>query len=258
MGPCAIQRLKRSILAAAHAAGEGHIPSALSILDVVWVLYDKVMHLTGDLGAPSSNDRFVLSKGHGSLALYVVLAEKGYFPAEELTRFCRYDGILGGHPDCNKVSGVEASTGSLGHGLPMAVGMALGYRIQRSKGRLFCLIGDGEANEGTIWESALLGAHHKLSNLCCIIDYNHSTDRALHLGQLAEKFRCFGWAAKEVDGHDHAAIEVALRWAPPDRPLAVIANTIKGKGVPSMENNPAWHHRTPSAAEMQKMLDELQ
>jgi transketolase len=242
---------------AAHQAGEGHIPSALSILDLVWVIYDRVMNISGGANDSTANDRFILSKGHGSLALYAVLAEKSYFSVDYLAQFCKYDAVLGGHPDCNKVPGVEASTGSLGHGLPIALGMALGYRIKQSDHRVFCLIGDGEANEGTIWESALLAVEHQLTNLCCIIDYNHSTDRALKLGSLAEKFQSFGWAATEVDGHDHEKIESALRQQSPDKPLVVIANTTKGKGIASMENNPAWHHRAPDAEEMQKMLEEL-
>lgn len=254
-----LQRMRRSIVRAASRAGEGHVPSALSILDILSVLYGKVMQHRAFVGkSPTERDRFVLSKGHGSLALYAVLAELSYFPAAELDRFCAYDGLLGGHPDSNKVPGVEASTGSLGHGLPMALGLALAYRIQQSQHRIFCLIGDGEANEGSIWEAALLGAHHQLSQLCCIVDFNHSTDRAMSLGKLTDKWRAFGWYATEVDGHDHSALEQALHATVANQPLAVIAHTTKGKGVACMEGNPAWHHRAPNAAELEKILEELQ
>jgi transketolase len=254
-----VQRMKRRIVQASNRAGEGHVPSALSILDILSVLYGKVMQHRALAGqSPTDRDRFILSKGHGSLALYAVLAEHGYFPPVEFDRFCAYDGMLGGHPDGNKVPGVEASTGSLGHGLPMALGMALAYRIQQSQYRIFCLIGDGEANEGSIWEAALLGAHHQLSQLCCIVDFNHSTDRAMSLGKLTDKWRAFGWYATEVDGHDHSALEQALHTTVANQPLAVIAHTTKGKGVACMEGNPAWHHRAPNAAELEKILEELQ
>ena len=253
-----VKRMKRRIVQASNRAGEGHVPSALSILDILSVLYGKVMQHRALAGqSPTDRDRFILSKGHGSLAFYAVLAEHGYFPAVEFDRFCAYDGMLGGHPDGNKVPGVEASTGSLGHGLPIALGMALAYRILDSRYRIFCLIGDGEANEGSIWEAALLGAHHQLSQLCCIVDYNHSTDRALSLGSLADKWRAFGWHTKEVDGHDHAALEQALQPTGSDQPLALIAHTTKGKGVSCMEGDPSWHHRAPNAGELEMILKEL-
>jgi transketolase len=174
-------------------AGEGHVPSALSILDILWVLYDRILKINPSYPKSPTRDRFILSKGHAALGLYVILAKKGFFPSSELEDFGKYDGFLGGHPDRNKVSGVEASTGSLGHGFPMSVGIALGLRIKKIDSKVFVLIGDGEANEGSVWESALLASHHNLSNLCCIIDYNHSTDRALKVGDMVSKFKSFGW-----------------------------------------------------------------
>lgn len=250
-----INRLRRTILQVSAAAGEGHVPSSLSILDLLWVLYSKV--LKGQGTADESRDRFVLSKGHASLALYAVLAEKGYFPPEELKSFCQYSSRLGGHPDCRKVPGVEASTGSLGHGFPMAVGMAMGAKIRRLDTKVYCIVGDGECNEGSVWEGALLAAHHRLDNLCCIVDQNHSSDRALTLGNLGEKFKSFGWKTTMIDGHDLAQIDAALNDPHPDQPLAVIAETIKGKGIGAMENNPAWHHRTPTSQELQEFLEVL-
>jgi len=252
-----INRLKRQIVLATMAAGEGHIASAFSILDILWVLYDRVLQIDPKNPKSDERDRFVLSKGHGSLALYAVLAEKGFFPASELERFATFDSPLGGHPDCNKVPGVEASTGSLGHGLPMGIGMALGIRIRKIDRRVIVLVGDAECNEGSIWESALLAAHHQLSNLTCIVDYNHSTDRALLLGDIAAKFVAFGWAATIINGHDHDAIYSALTRTESDRPTAIVAETVKGFGCRQMENNPAWHHRAPSQDELPAILEEL-
>ena len=252
-----LNRLKRQIVLATVTVGEGHIPSAFSILDILWVLYDRVLQVDPKNPKSDKRDRFVLSKGHGALALYAVLAEKGFFPASELERFATFNSILGGHPDCNKVPGVEASTGSLGHGLPMAVGMALGMRIRKVNSRIFVLVGDAECNEGTIWESALLAAHHRLSNLTCIVDYNHSTDRALLLGDIAAKFAAFGWGTTAINGHDHNAIYNALIRTESYRPTAIVAEAVKGFGCKRMENNPAWHHRTPTQDELPAILKEL-
>ena len=249
--------MRRLIIETAAAFGEGHIPSALSILDILWVLYDRILKVDPANPKKTDRDRFILSKGHASLALYVVLANKGFFSSSELKNFGKFDGFLGGHPDRNKVPGVEASTGSLGHGLPISVGIAMGLKIQKINSIVFTLVGDGESNEGTIWESALLAAHYSLSNLCCIIDYNHSTDRALKVGDLAIKFNAFGWKSCVINGHDHEEIYKSLCQAHGSRPLAVIANTIKGYGCKAMENNPAWHHRAPSNEELQIILGEL-
>jgi len=252
-----INCLKRQIVLATMAVGEGHIASAFSILDILWVLYDRVLQIDPKNPKSDERNRFVLSKGHGALALYAVLAEKGFFPASELERFATFDSPLGGHPDCNKVPGVEASTGSLGHGLPIGIGMALALRIRKINRRVIVLIGDGECNEGSIWESALLAAHHRLSNLTCIVDYNHSTDRALFLGDISAKFAAFGWTSTTINGHDHDAIYDALSRTESDRPTAVVAETVKGFGCKQMENNPAWHHRAPTQVELPAILEEL-
>jgi transketolase len=255
--PALLRKLRRRIIEVAASAREGHVPSALSILDIIWVLYDRVLNIDPAKPDDEGRDRFVLSKGHASIGLYAILADKRFFPAEALDGFCKFDSQFGGHPDSNKVPGVEASTGSLGHGFPMAVGMAMGLRIRRMPARVFCLIGDGEANEGTVWESVLLAAHHRLSNLCCIVDYNHSTDRALALGDIGAKFAAMGWIAVDVDGHDHEAIYDALVRRPDDAPMCIVARTIKGYGCPAMENDAAWHHRSPTAAELPELLDSL-
>jgi transketolase len=252
-----IIKLKHYILKAAASAGEGHIPSAFSVLDILWVLYDKILALESIKKGAIDRDRFILSKGHASLALYAVLAEKGFFPISELEKFCQFDSLLGGHPDSNKVPGVEASTGSLGHGLPIAVGIALGYKIQSIPNRVFALVGDGECNEGSIWEAALLATHHKLYNLCCIIDYNHSTDRALLLNDLNAKFRAFEWECITINGHNHNEIFNALTKQHREKPVAIIAETIKGHGSSTMKNEPAWHHRAPTKDEYAKIIKEI-
>jgi transketolase len=257
MKNCKVSELKKTIVNTAAKAGEGHIPSSLSVVDILWVLYDRVlMHDPANPCHPD-RDRFILSKGHASLGLYAVLAEKGYFPLSDLESFGKFHSYLGGHADRNKVPGVEASTGSLGHGFPISVGIALGLQILKKNCRVFTLIGDGECNEGTIWESALLAAHHNLSNLCCIVDFNHSTDRALRLGDLAAKFDAFGWKSSVINGHDQEEIYKALSETHISCPRVVIARTIKGCGCRSMENNPAWHHKSPSAEELKTILEEL-
>ncbi|MHC1699671.1 MAG: transketolase [Humidesulfovibrio sp.] len=255
--PQTISDMKRTILRAAAQAGEGHVPSAFSVLDILWVLYSQVLRHDPANPGWQERDRFVLSKGHASLALYAVLARQGYFPEAELDDFGAYGAMLGGHPCRLKVPGVECSAGSLGHGLPMAVGLALGLRLRGLPGRVFALIGDGEANEGSVWEALLLAAHHKLTNLCVIVDVNHSTDRALDLGDLPAKLTAFGLRAQCVDGHDHEALRQALSHRPGDRPVAVLAQTVKGRGCRDMENNPAWHHRAPKEQELRAMLREL-
>jgi transketolase len=243
-----INNMKRSILITATRAQEGHIPSAFSILDILWILYDKVL---------KSEDIFVLSKGHGCMALYAVMAEKGIIPQSDFDSFCSFYSPLGGHPDMNKVHGIEASTGSLGHGLPIAVGMTMALGINKKPARVYCLIGDGECNEGSIWESLLIASHHNLTNLTCIVDYNHSTDRALKLDDLSAKFQAFGWAVCRFDGHDHELLEHFLSKLTPDKPNVIIAETIKGKGIGRMENNPEWHHKSPTKEELEEMLKEL-
>ena len=252
-----MRELREQVIRISAKAQEGHIPSALSILDLLWVLYDRVLKIDPLNPTLVDRDRFILSKGQASIGLYVVLAQKGFFSTSELENFGKYDSILGGHPDKNKIPGVESSTGSLGHGFPMAVGMALGLKIKKSPAHVFVIIGDGEANEGTVWESALLASHHQLSNLCCIVDYNHSTDRALRLGDMAQKFKSFGWETCLIDGHNHEEIVSAICKSGIEKPFAIIAQTIKGYGCAIMENNPEWHHKFPRPEELPTLLESL-
>lgn len=201
---------------------EKHDWAAQSTIHVLWVLYDKVLRYDPQHPHSEERDRFVLSKGHGPLALYAILAAKGFFPTTELATFTRWDSMLGAHPDRTKVPGVEVSTGSLGHGLPMAIGMALGLRLKGNTRRVFVLIGDGECNEGSIWEAAMLASHQQLDNLTCIAINNHSS--TLDLGNLAARFASFGWAASTIDGRDHEQIYTALCRTTPERPSMIVAD----------------------------------
>lgn len=246
-----MRQIKENIIRIAYQAGEGHIASAFSILDLLLVLYGE------GFVTSKKEHRFVLSKGHASLALYAVLAQHNFFANEEIFSFCKYESNFGGHPDRTKLSGVEASTGSLGHGFPIAVGMALAEKIQQTNHKIFVVIGDGELNEGSVWESMLLAAHHQLDNLCCIVDFNHSTDRALSIGDLQAKFTAFGWHAFSINGHDHEAIKNAYSQTALGQPLVIIAETIKGYGCKVMENNPEWHHKSPSSEELELLVKDL-
>ena len=221
---------------------EGHVPSALSILDIVWVIYNKIININLLKRRSRKRDFFILSKGHGCLAQYVVLEKKGIIFKKDLNTFCKYKSNFGGHPDSNKIEGIECSTGSLGHGFPFAAGVAYGNKLLNIKSKVITLVGDGECNEGSIWETAMIASHHKLNNLICIVDKNKSSDRALKIDDLKSKFKSFGWLAVNIDGHSQKEIFKALN-IKSRKPLAIIANTIKGKGINFMENNPEWHHK---------------
>ncbi len=241
---------RREILRIVEKSGRGHVGAALSAMEIVRVLYDDILRVDPANPRWPDRDRFVFSKGHGCLALYVMLAEKGFFPREELDRVCQFEAMLGGHPESRKVPGVEASTGSLGHGLSIGVGCALAARIDRKAYRTYVLVGDGEANEGSVWEAALSAGRHKLRDLTVIIDYNrmHSYGPAQDtqdLEPVADKWRSFNFAVRETDGHDVGALRRALKELPYDteKPSALICYTVKGKGIPSAEWSPDWHHK---------------
>lgn len=239
--------LIKRIVEISHKAKEGHIGSSLSILDILFVLYGVVLK--------NKKDHFILSKGHASLGLFAILEYYGLLE-ESLDNYCKFDSKLGGHPS-NILNNVESSTGSLGHGLPMAVGVALGERIKKSNKKVYVIIGDGESNEGTIWESALLASNHKLNNLYCIMDYNHSNDRSLKLDSVIGKFKSFNWNCIEIDGHNQNEILSSLSKETTDKPNFILANTIKGKGIEMMENNPEWHHKSPNDEELNKIIESL-
>ena len=259
---CAEWRLE--ILETALNAGGGHIAPAFSVLEILAVLYHEVLRVRPAEPAWPGRDRLVLSKAHGCLALYVLLADLGFFPREELQRFARPGSFLGGHSD-RRVPGVEANTGSLGHGLALSVGMAMAARIDRTDARTFAVLSDGECEEGSTWEAAMSAGHFGLENLTAVIDHNdmQSLGRVSSilstLAPLAEKWASAGWHVVEVDGHSLPDLRRALSRLPasPGKPTAVVAHTIKGKGVSFMEQVPIWHYRVPQGEEIEIARREL-
>lgn len=244
------RHLRRQIVRVLERGGRGHLGTSLSLVELLRVLFDSVLRYDPKNPKWPDRDRFILSKGHGCIALYVLLQEKGYFPEEELWKFCRFDGILGGHPD-PKVPGIEVSTGSLGHGLPVGIGMALAAKRRNAAHRVFVVLGDGECNEGSVWEAAMSASKHKLDNLVAMVDYNKqqsygSTYEVLDLEPFAAKWQAFGFAVQEVDGHDVTALERVLAGIPfvRGKPSAIICHTVKGKGVSFAENDMKWHHKS--------------
>lgn len=252
--------LRQQIVKMVCRAHEGHIPSSFSIVDLIHFIYKHILHV--DPKDPKSEDRdyFILSKGHGCAALYAVLYQFGFLNREQIESYSLKGSILGGHPDTTKVPGVEASTGSLGHGFPTAAGIALGLKIQNKKNRVYVLLGDGECNEGTIWETALVSSKQKLSNLTAIVDLNGSAAQVLPVDPLADKWRAFGWQVFEIDGHNEEEMNFAfssIRQSCEDKPRVIIARTIKGKGVSFIEGHGKWHHKIPIEEELDLILQEL-
>lgn len=245
-----LTKLRRAVLQMAHMSQEGHVPSALSIVEPIYFVFRE-----WDLGI-DGRDAFILSKGHGCLALYAVLAELNLIGKDDIESIGRHGSSLGGHPDSTKIRNVTASTGSLGHGFPIAVGMAYSKLHLASGGRVMALLGDGECNEGSIWEAALLAANHRLNNLIAWVDYNRSGDRAIALDSLADKWGAFGFSVIEVDAHDLEEISKALN-SQQDKPVAIIGHSTKGKGVSFMENSPQWHHSLINEETLSSALREL-
>jgi transketolase len=260
------RELRRQIVRMLQKGGRGHVGSAFSLVEILRVLYDDILKYDPKQPRWPERDRLILSKGHGCLALYVLLAEKGFMAEAELWKFCKPDGILGGHPEYGKVPGVEASTGSLGHGLPIGVGFALNARYEKAPYRTFVVGSDGESNEGSVWEAALCAGKHRLSNLTVLVDYNKqqsysTTYEVLDLEPFADKWRAFGFAVEEVDGHNVEQLRAALKRVPfdPGKPSAIICHTIKGKGVSFVENNLNWHHKNKvTEEEVKSLLAELE
>lgn len=257
------RRLRKDVLVMLAKAGSGHTGGSLSAVDILTTLYYHVLRHRPDEPGWPDRDRFVLSKGHAAPSLYAVLADCGYFPAKHLKTLRRLGSPLQGHP-CLCTPGVEICTGSLGHGLSLANGMALGLRIDRKDSRVYALLGDGECEEGEVWEAAMSSAHFKLSNLTAIVDKNRlqidgPTSEVMNIDPLDEKFRSFGWQALVVDGHDFKQLLSAFRFAAQERrcPTVIIANTVKGKGVSFMENNLEFHGRAPTEEELKWALAEL-
>jgi transketolase len=246
-------------------ANASHIGSALSTADMLAVLFGRVLRYDASRPDWNDRDRFILSKGHGCTALYAALAEAGYFPVEDLATFYQDGSPLAGHATHKGLPGVEVSTGSLGHGLPLATGMALAARRDGRHHRVFCMLSDGECDEGSTWEAALFAPMHELDNLVVLIDYNKiqsfgRVEEVIDLEPLADKWKAFGWAVREIDGHDLEAIQSALTDAPFDtgRPTCIVAHTVKGKGVSFMEDQLLWHYRAPRGELMDRALAELE
>jgi transketolase len=256
--------LRKHVLTMTAAAGSGHPGGSLSAAEIMAVLYFHFLNL--DPARPSfpSRDRFVLSKGHAAPVLYAALAERGFFPVAELLTLRQLGSRLQGHPDRKKTPGVEVSTGSLGQGLSIGVGMALGRDLDGDDYRVVVLLGDGELQEGQVWEAAMSAAHYRLGRLIAIVDYNGlqidgRVAQVMDVEPLAEKWRAFGWHAAWVDGHDPAALAAALDAADARRvPSVVLARTVKGRGVPFMEDRAEWHGKAPTPAQLEEALAKLE
>jgi len=247
--------LRELAIEALEGGARGHVGSTLSLVEILRVLYDDVLRFDPANPAWELRDRCILSKGHGCLALYAILSDKKFFPRAELARQCRPGALLGGHPEAS-IPGVEVATGALGHGLSIGVGMALAARMNRLDYRVFVVMGDGELDEGSVWEAALSAGNHRLDRLVAIVDYNKlqsygPTSEIADLEPLADKWRAFNFAVRECDGHDVASLRAALQAVPFEvgRPSAIIAHTIKGRGIDFAEQNPAWHHKAKFSAE---------
>ncbi len=257
------KNVRKSILKMTNKGKSSHVGSALSCTDILSVLYSNIIDVEKIKDQACDRDRFVMSKGHAGAALYAVLAEKGIISKEILLTHYQNGSNLSGHVSHKLLKGVEISTGSLGHGLPISIGIAYGLKINRLNSYIFCLMSDGELDEGSNWEAFLFGAHHKLKNLIVIIDRNNlqsikNTEQTLALEPLDNKLLSFGWDVYKVNGHDHQEIENTIKKAKNTmNPSIIIANTIKGKGVSFMENSVLWHYRAPDNAELESALKEI-
>ncbi len=261
------KKLRKEILMMIHNAQSGHPGGSLSCVDILNVLFTKCMKHYPECDENSNykkRDRFILSKGHASASLYAVLAHCGYFKEEELLTFRKFGSKLQGHPCCHKLKGIEISTGSLGQGLSIACGMALGLRLDNIDGNIYVYMGDGEIEEGSVWEAAMNAAHNKLNKIIAFVDRNKlqidgSTENVKSVGDVNAKFKAFGWNTLEIDGHNIKEIFNAVEVAKTsDKPTVIIANTTKGKGVSFMENNAGWHGKAPNNEQLQLALEELE
>lgn len=255
--------VRRKIYKIAHFAGGGHMGAAFSVADIISVLYfDDVLNYDADNPVWEDRDKFILSKGHACYALYAALAEAGFFEEDELWHVGQAGSKFGGHPRVHDVPGIEASTGALGHGLSFAIGIAYANKVDGKDSHVYVILGDGECQEGSVWEAALSAPTLELDNLTVVVDYNKlqamdELENIVHMKPLAEKWRSFGWNVVEIDGHDCAQIKEALLSRRVGRPTVVIANTVKGKGVSFMENVPIWHYRMPNEQELPILMKEL-
>jgi len=257
--------LRGRIIEVSGRAGVPHLGSCLSCVDILTTLYWGVLRVDPAQPTSPERDRFLLSKGHAAPALFQVLAKRGFFPENLLDNYGADGSRFGEHPPAHGVPGVEAATGSLGHGLPIGLGIMLGMQLAKQPGRVFALLSDGECNEGSVWEAAMMASAHLLDRLTVIVDYNkwQATGRSnevLSLEPLADKWSAFGWRVTEVDGHDICALLGTFNRLPfqPGKPSAIIAHTVKGKGVSFMEDDNNWHYRTPNPEEVKRARHELE
>ena len=258
------KNIRAHVLRMTHKANASHIGTCLSIADILAVLYQGILRVDPKRPDWPDRDRVILSKGHGAAAAYAVLAECGFFPKEWLETYCQDGEKLPGHITSHGIPGVEVSTGSLGHGLSIGCGTAVAGKRDGRDYKVFVLLSDGECDEGSTWEAALFAPHHHLDNLIAIVDYNKiqsfgTVKEVLDLEPLAEKWRVFGWVVREIDGHDYGELDDALKSTPfeSSRPSCIIAHTIKGKGVSFMENQLAWHYKSPDDEQLRLALAEL-
>lgn len=258
-------RIRQRDLRAVYEAGAGHIGGEMSVIDLLTALYFDVLSVNPDDPGDPDRDRLVLSKGHTALALYIVLSEKGFIPKEEISTFLQHNSRLNGHPNKVKVPGVETNTGPLGHGLPVAVGMAKAAKLDAADWRTFVITGDGEMQEGSNWEAIMAGAQFGLDNLTLIIDHNRLQQGARladtnDVAPLRPKLEAFGWAVEEIDGHDMEQITRALSRdsVVPGKPKCVVAHTNKGQGISFMSDNVAWHHKVPNEEQYKQAMTELE
>lgn len=259
------RELRARIVETSHRTNTPHVGSCLSCLDMLVALYFSVLRLNPKDPKNPERDRFILSKGHGAPALFQVLATRGFYPSSRLQTYGQDGSVFAEHPPTpDHLEGIEAATGSLGHGLPIGLGMALAGRIQHRTYNVYAILGDGECNEGSVWESALLAASQNVGNLCALIDFNkwQATGRSrevMAMDPLASKWKAFGWNAVEVDGHDMRALLTVLADFPnaSGKPTAIVAHTVKGKGITFMEDDNNWHYRIPTADEVARAKQEL-
>lgn len=260
-----LNSLRKKCIDITVSSGGGHLGGAFSAAEIVSVLYKNILRVNPKKPKWEDRDRFILSKGHSCLSVFVTLSNLGFFPKKELELYCRPGGILPGHTTIT-VPGVEASTGSLGHGLSIGVGMAMASKLDRKKWRVFVLASDGDCEEGSTWEAIMTAGHRKLDNLVLIIDYNninsfeHVNETFSNFAPLKDKLEAFGWEVVEIDGHDVGQIYKVLAKVPFKKlkPSVVVAKTVKGKGVSFMEDNPPWHYRVPTPEEYAQAIKELE
>lgn len=249
--------LKFRICELNYLAGEGHVPSSLSILDMLMVIYDNFVDLNLITKESLKKENVILSKGHGCLAQYVILEHKKIIKKKDLNTIGKFKSSFGGHPDRTKIKGIDASTGSLGHGFPYAAGIAYVKKINNISSKVYCIIGDGECNEGTIWETCLLVNKFNLTNLVCLVDNNKSSSRIINLGNIKNKFLSFGWETYSVNGHNYLQLKKILS-KKNKKPMAIICNTIKGNGIKFMQQNPnEWHHKKITASDLENINKRL-